>query len=117
MRSMHRNRGVKTRQLDYGIGDTLVLALKVLGNGRWWYHVTLTRSRHERGWYRYQPAQSSDRRHKSRRSGAHFIPRGPTPRYRRYHRPIDSPGNLGCNRCMAADSVGSAPWAYTAFAL
>src|SRR5271169_3045450 len=27
---MHKNRGVKTRQLDDGIGDTLVLALEVL---------------------------------------------------------------------------------------
>jgi hypothetical protein len=33
--SMHKNRDVKTRQLDDGIGDTLVLALEVPGNGRW----------------------------------------------------------------------------------
>ena len=36
------------RQLDDGIGDTLVLALKVLGDGRSRYHVTSTRPRHRR---------------------------------------------------------------------
>ena len=33
------------RQLDDGIGDTLVLALKVLGDWRSRYHVTSTRFR------------------------------------------------------------------------
>ncbi len=33
---------------------------------------------------------------------------GPIPRYRLYHRPIDSPEHLGCNRSIAADSVGRA---------
>jgi hypothetical protein len=42
MCSMHKNRGVKTTQLDDGIGDTLVLALEVLGNGRWQYQIALT---------------------------------------------------------------------------
>jgi carbonic anhydrase len=32
----------------------------------------------------------------------------PIPRYRQYHRPIDSPEHLGCNRSIAADSVGRA---------
>src|SRR5580704_16047163 len=32
----------------------------------------------------------------------------PIPRYRQYHRPIDSPDYLGCNRSIAADSVRSA---------
>jgi len=32
---MHKNRGVKTRQLDDGISDALVSALEELGNGRW----------------------------------------------------------------------------------
>src|ERR1700683_3964668 len=58
---MHKNRGVKTRQLDDGIGDTLVLALEVVGNGRPRYHVTLTRSRHVRECCRFQPGRSSDR--------------------------------------------------------
>jgi len=40
----------------------LVLALKVLGNGRSRYHVTLTRSRHRRRCHRYRPARSPDRR-------------------------------------------------------
>ena len=34
--------------------------------------------------------------------------RGPIPRYRRYHRPIDSPAHLGFNWSIAADSVGQA---------
>ena len=38
----HKNRGVKTRQLDDGIGYTLVLHLEELGNGRWPYQITLT---------------------------------------------------------------------------
>jgi hypothetical protein len=36
-----------------------------------------------------------------RQSGAYFIPRGPIPRYRQYHRPIDSPEHFGCNRFIA----------------
>jgi len=43
-----------------------------------------------------------------RQSGAYFIPRGPIPRCRQYHRPIDSPEHFGCNRSIAADSVGRA---------
>jgi hypothetical protein len=31
---MHKNRRVETRQLDDGIGDTLVLGHEVLGDGR-----------------------------------------------------------------------------------
>ena len=45
---MHKNRGVKTRQLDDGIGDTLVSALEVLGSGHWRYHIT-----HGRRCYRF----------------------------------------------------------------
>jgi hypothetical protein len=32
----------------------------------------------------------------------------PIPRYRQYHRPIESLEHLGCNRFVAADSVGCA---------
>lgn len=41
-------------------------------------------------------------------SGAYFIPRAPIPRYRRYYRSIDLLERLGCNRCVAPDSVGRA---------
>jgi hypothetical protein len=41
---MHNNKGVKTRQSDDGIGNTLVLALEVPGNGRRRQFMTLTRS-------------------------------------------------------------------------
>jgi len=46
------------RQLDDGIGDTLVLALKVLGDGRSRCYVTSTRPRHRRRCHPYRPAQS-----------------------------------------------------------
>jgi len=39
---------------------------------------------------------------------SYFIPRAPIPRYRQYHRPIDSPEHIGCNRSVATDSVGRA---------
>ena len=42
------------------------------------------------------------------RGSSYFIPQGPIPAYRQYHRPIDSPEHLGCNRSIAADSVGRA---------
>ena len=45
------------RQLDDGIGDTLVLALKVLGDGRSRCYVTSTRPRHRRRCHRYRPAR------------------------------------------------------------
>ena len=38
----------------------------------------------------------------------HGVVRAPIPTYRRYHRPIDSPALLECNRSIAADSVGRA---------
>ena len=41
---MHRNKGVKTKQSDDGIGNTLVSALEVPGNGRRRLPMTLTRS-------------------------------------------------------------------------
>jgi hypothetical protein len=37
---------------------------------------------------------------------------GSTPKYCQYHRPIDSPDHLGCNRVIAADAAGKT----TAFA-
>ena len=46
------------RQLDDGIGDTLVLALKVLGDGRSRYQVTSTRPQYRRRCYRYRPSRS-----------------------------------------------------------
>ena len=46
------------RQLDDGIGDTLVLALKVLGDGRSRYQVTSTRPRQRRRRHRYRPSRS-----------------------------------------------------------
>jgi predicted patatin/cPLA2 family phospholipase len=46
------------RQLDDGIGDTLVLALKVLGDGRSRCYVTSTRPRHRRRCHRYRPSRS-----------------------------------------------------------
>ena len=46
------------RQLDDGIGDTLVLALKVLGDGRSRCYVTSTRPRHRRRFHRYRPSRS-----------------------------------------------------------
>ena len=45
------------RQLDDGIGDTLVLALKVLGDGARGTRVTSTRPRHCRRCHRYRPAR------------------------------------------------------------
>jgi hypothetical protein len=35
-----------------------------------------------------------------------LIPRGPNTKVSQHHRPIDSPKQLGCNRSIAADSVG-----------
>jgi Zinc-binding dehydrogenase len=66
------------RQLDDGIGDTLVLALKALGDGRSRYHVTSTRPRHRRRCHRYRPARSPDRRPITiwKQTRAHFIPPG-----------------------------------------
>src|SRR5579863_7560552 len=60
---MDKNRGIKTWQLDDGIGDTFILAFELLGGG---YHAGQ--------------------------------PRGPIPRYRQYHCPIDSPDHVACNR-------------------
>ena len=104
---MHKNRGVKMRQLDDGIGGTLVLALKALGDGRSRYQVTSTRPRHRRRCHRCRPARSPDRRPIAiwKQTRAHFIPQCPIQRYRRYHRPIDSARHLGCNGPIAADSV------------
>ena len=45
-------------QSDDGIGDTLVLALRVLGDGRSRYQVASTRSRYRRRCYRYRPSRS-----------------------------------------------------------
>jgi hypothetical protein len=41
---MHENKGVKTRQSDDGIGNTLVSAPEVPGNGRLRQPMTLTQS-------------------------------------------------------------------------
>ncbi len=60
------------RQLDDGIGDTLVLALKVLGDGRSRYHVTSTRPRQRRRCHRCRPARSPDRRPRTSFHGAQY---------------------------------------------
>ncbi len=49
------------RQLDDGIGDRLVLAFKVLGDGRSRYQVTSTRPQHGPRCHRYRTARSPDR--------------------------------------------------------
>jgi hypothetical protein len=49
-------------QLDDGIGDTLVLARIVLGEGRLRYHITSIRPRRRRRCHRYRPTGSPDRR-------------------------------------------------------
>ena len=63
-----QTRSLGDKQLDHGIGDTLV---SVDG-------ITCRRE---------------------------VVVHAPIPSYHQYHRPIDSPEHLGCNRFIAADSV------------
>jgi hypothetical protein len=49
------------KQLDKGIGDTLVLALEVPGSDRRRYQITLTRFRHGRRCDHYPPLRASGR--------------------------------------------------------
>jgi hypothetical protein len=51
--------------------------------------------------------QSMDRKYKLRAERTPFQ-KAPIPKYRQYHRPIASMEHLGCNRSIAADSVGKA---------
>jgi hypothetical protein len=88
------------RQLDDGIGDTLVLALKVLGDA---IPSNVNSTSVLPTLLSLQALTIPDRRPVAiwKQTRAHFIPRDPIQRCRRYHRPIDSPQHLGCNRRIA----------------